>query len=126
MRNAILRVLARREEIVEELLAIRSLERGALSEQYVARPGESGEPAGRLGPYYVLSHWREGRNQSRRVPRPEVNRVRRDLANYERFAQLCRELEELTCRLGQLEREEGAASDEAGKNGLKSRRRSGK
>lgn len=119
MNNAIAHVRARREQIAEELLAIRSLERGALSEQYVPRPGA----AGQRGPYYVLSRWHEGRNHSRRVKRSDVSRVRRDLANHERFVRLCRELEDLTCSLGRLEREQAAASDEAEKKGLMSRRR---
>jgi len=120
MVNAIAKLHARRKEIVQALLAIRSLERGALSEQYFTRPGLPGQPSVKRGPYYVISRWEEGRNRSRRIKREAVSQVRKDLENHERFMALCKELEELTRQLGVLERE-GAASQEAVKKGRKSR-----
>ena len=114
------KVQARREELVSELLGIRSLVRGALSEQFLKVPQKGqAEPALR-GPYYVLSRSKEGQTRSRRVKKGEVERVREDVRNYKRFETLCAELAELTERLGELERE-AAASEEAVKKGLKSR-----
>ena len=120
MDNAISKVLVRRQEVVQKLLELRCLERGALSEQYVTRSGPPGQPAVKRGPYFVLSRWEDGRNRSRRVKREEVAQVRQDLANYESFMALCHELEDLTRQLGVLERK-AAASEEAIKKGLKSR-----
>jgi len=120
MKNTLREVQARREQIVQELLAIRSLECGALSEQYYTRRGAPGKAPQRQGPYYVLSRWEDGRNRSRRVKRKEVDRVRQDLAHHEQFMALCHELEELTRQLGALERE-AATEKEAVKKGLKSR-----
>ena len=120
MRNAVSKLQARREEVVQELLAIRSLEAGALSEQYYTRPGPPGKPQVKQGPYYVLSRWVAGRNRSRRVKGGEVAQVRRDLANHERFTALCYELEELTRQLG-VQQREADASEEALKKGRKSR-----
>lgn len=99
MDNAISKMQLRRKEVVRELLGIRSLERGALSEQYFTRSGPPGQPPAKRGPYFVLSRWEDGRNRSRRVKRKEVAQVRQDLVNYERFMTLCHELEDLTRQL---------------------------
>jgi hypothetical protein len=119
------RVEIRREQIASQMLQIRSVVRGALTEQFlrVEHKGEK-EPVVR-GPYYVLSRSHKGKTQSRRVAREEAGRVRHQVDNYKRLEALFGELTELTERLGELERE--AATDEALKKGLKSRsRRAGK
>lgn len=113
---------ARRLELVNELLGIRSLVRGALSEQFLRVPQKGqAEPALR-GPYFVLSRSVRGRTKSERVKQKEVARVREDVENHKRFAALCDELAEVTERLGALERQ-ASASEEALKKGLKSRSR---
>lgn len=110
----------RRNALLEEMAAIRSLERATLSKQMlrVKHKGKK-EPVLR-GPYYVLARWENGKTQSRRVRAEELERLQRDVANHERFMALCEEFMELTQRLGELERE-GDAEREALKKGLKSR-----
>jgi len=110
----------RREELVEGMLAIGSMCRGTISEQFVKVHHKGKKEPVERGPYYVLSCWKEGRNQSRRIPPDELERTRADLANHERFLGLCREFEEVTEQLGQLTRE-GSGAAERLKKGLKSR-----
>jgi hypothetical protein len=96
---------ARRIEIVKEMLAMRSMCRGALSEQYLKGRRADGAEV-EHGPYYVLSHWVQGKNQSRRVRAGDVEEVKRDLAHYEQFSRWCEEFARLTEELGRLEREQ--------------------
>jgi len=110
----------RRKELVAQLLEMRSLVRGALSEQYLKVPQKDQEEPALRGPYYVLSRSVKGRTRSSRVKQKEAERVRQDVSNYKRFEAVCAELAALTEQLGDLERE-ASASKEALKKGLKSR-----
>ena len=88
------------------------MERGKLTEEYRTRPAASGVDAVRLGPYYKLQAWENGRNVSRRVPVAEVPVLREDLANFERFNELTGTLaEEIISRT--RSRRGSEASDEA-------------
>lgn len=109
----------RRQAVAQELLAIRSMRKGNINEQYVR--GRRGGKAVTRGPYPVLC-WREGKKvvSERLRTAQQLEQARQDIANHKRFKELCKEFEELTQRLGQLEREE-AAGREALKKGLKSR-----
>ena len=78
---------------------------------------------GLRGPYYVLSRREHGRTVSVRVSGGQLQEVRADISRFEEFKDLCEEFARLTERLGEMEREQ-AASAEAEKKGLKSRRRS--
>ncbi len=99
------RVRERRQRIVQEMLALDSLKRGTLNEQFLRVPQKGqAEPALR-GPYYVLSRKEGGKTVSERVAPAQVERVRQDIARYARFTALCREFAELTETLGELERE---------------------
>lgn len=117
--NAIAKLERRREEILGEMGAIRSLERATLSGQMLRVPQKGKKEPARRGPYYVLARWEKGKTRSRRVRGEELARVQRDVANRKRFEALCEEFMELTQRLGELERE-GSAEVEAQKKGLKS------
>ena len=55
---------AQRDSVLEQLRAIRSLERGSISEQYL-KGSARGKPVVR-GPYYVVSRHEGGRTVSRR------------------------------------------------------------
>jgi hypothetical protein len=113
--DTISRIELRRQDILEEVRAMRSMERATLNEQMlpVKHKGEE-EPVLR-GPYYVLVRWEDGKSRSRRVPADEVEQVRLDVANHQRFRDLCREYAELTEDLGRLEREAGAAEQDVKK-----------
>jgi hypothetical protein len=102
---------AKRKRTVEKMLAIRSLRRGTLNEQYVDRTRD-GKPSGEVrGPYYVLSRRERGKTVSIRVSKEEVEQVRADLDRYDVFVSLCEEFIETTERLAQAQREQGAAAE---------------
>lgn len=103
------KIEVRREQVLQEMRSIRCLCRGSLTEQYLDARSSGGEPV-KHGPYFVLSWREEGHTKSRRVSREEVSVVQSDLLERQRFLTLCREFEELTERMGQLER--GALSPE--------------
>jgi len=110
----------RRKQILLEMASIRSLERASLKEQMMPVQHKGKEEPVLRGPYYVLARWENGKTRSRRVSRDELERVRQDVANHQQFQSLSREFEELTERLGQLERQ-ASVSEETLKKGLKSR-----
>lgn len=118
--NAIAQLEQRRAEILGEMAGIRSLERATLSEQMMRVPQKGRKEGVLRGPYYVLARWQGGKTRSRRVGREELERVRRDVANRERFLALSEEFMDLTQRLGEVERK-ADAEQEALKKGLKSR-----
>jgi hypothetical protein len=82
----------RRQSLLDELAELISLERGTLGEEYRERPDPKGQGTVRLGPYYKHQCWEKGRNLSRRVPAAEVDQLRQDLHNAQRFDQLTSEL----------------------------------
>jgi hypothetical protein len=90
--NAKLR--ARRRALLAQMERLRPLVRGTLTEQYFTRR-RAGRTV-RLGPYYKLQLWCEGRNQTRYVPADEVPRLREAIANYHRFQSLCQEFVKLS------------------------------
>lgn len=102
--DSVEKVETRRDAILEEIRSIRSMRRGNITEQFldVLHKGKK-EPVKR-GPYYVFARWEKGKTKSRRLTsKAEVERARRDIESHARFVQLCRELEELTEKLGELE-----------------------
>lgn len=104
---------ARRNAILEQMRSIRSMRRGSISEQFLnVRHRGVREPVSR-GPYYVLSRREGKRTSSRRLTSPvEIERARKDIEEHTRFVGLCREFEELTEQLGEIERESPALERE--------------
>lgn len=101
----------RRNEILHEIAQIRSMELGTLNEQMLPSRRKDQEEPVMLGPYFVLARWQNGKTQSRRVSGEELGQVKEDVENHKRFLALCKEYEELTERLGHLEREAGDAGE---------------
>ena len=96
---------ARRQSIVDELVSMRSLHPGNINEQFV-----KGQRDGKVvtrGPYPVLC-WRVGKKvcSLRLRSDQEIQDARQDTENFRRFKELCKELEDLTLELGQLERDQ--------------------
>jgi len=117
--KSIHQIEARRDAILEEIRSIRSMKRGSISKQYlkVRRKGRS-EPALR-GPYYVFSRREQDKTLSHRLTsQTERQQTQQDIDRYERFVTLCKQFEELTERLGQIERQQSDFEQE------KKRRRS--
>lgn len=109
---------ARRNAILEEMRSIRSMRRGTINEQYFKVSVKGTEKTKLQGPYYVVSRREGERTVSQRLRSSELEQVQRDVAAHKRFLLLCREFEQLTTRLAELEREESPGQPE------KKRRRS--
>ncbi len=118
--NSIRAIERRRETVLKEMGALRSLRVASLSEQMLPVKHKGKKDPVMRGPYFVLSRRQEGRTCSRRVRTDELEQVKKDVANHRRFVALCEEFEELTERLGELERAQQADMEEL-KKGLKSR-----
>lgn len=96
----------RRQRIVDEMMAIESMRRGTLNEQFLRVPHKGKKEPVLRGPYFVLSRKLEGRTVSERVAPEHIERVRKEIERYERFMALCREFVELTEALGSCEQDE--------------------
>lgn len=101
----------RRRAVLEQMLTIRSMQRGTVSQQYLKVP-HKGQAAALCGPYYVLTRKQAGKTVSRRVPAGQVEQARSDVAAHRRFVDLCQQFERLTEQLGQLERAGGGQGQE--------------
>lgn len=89
---------------------MRSLHPGNINEQFVK--GQRGGKAVMRGPYPVLC-WRVGKKvfSQRLRSEQEIREAQRDTGNFRRFKELCKQLEDLTHELGQLEREQHTETD---------------
>ena len=111
--NQLKTIEARREEILREMRGIRAMERGTITEQFLKVPHQGQKEPVLRGPYYVISRRGEKKTEGRRLTSAEaLARARGDVEAHQRFSELCREYEELTERLGQLERQSAEAGAE--------------
>ena len=103
--DTIEQIETRRDAVLEEIRSIRSLKRGSITQQYLDVPHQGKKKPVRRGPYYVFSRRENDRTVSHRLRTPEeVEQTRQDIARFERFKALCLQLEQLTERLGDLQR----------------------
>ncbi len=69
-------VLARREAITKEMLSIRSMRRGTISEQHLKVTHSGKKEPVECGPYYVLSQrWSTVQRWTRKKKRPSYHRA---------------------------------------------------
>jgi hypothetical protein len=111
--NTIDQLENQREAVVRELLAIRSLRKGNVNEQWfpVMRDGKKTQEM--RGPYYLHSYKEADKTVSERLKNAQaVEQARCDADNYRRFKALCNQLEELTRQLGELERHAQAEGEQ--------------
>jgi len=93
----------KREQVLEQMRAIRSMRRGSVTEQYLkVRHKGKRKPVVR-GPYWVYT-WKEGgKTVGQRLSREEAEQVKKDVEAHRKFVALCKEFETLTMRLGDVE-----------------------
>ena len=100
----------RRDAVLAEMKSIRSMKRGTINEQFLPVFHKRLKEPVRRGPYYVFSRYdaERGMTTSQRLTTPEqVEQARRDVAAHRWFVSLCQSFEQLTERLGELERSSG-------------------
>ena len=111
---------ARRNALLEEMRLIRSMRRGTINEQHFKSRLKGRRGMVFQGPYYVLSRREGEKTVSKRLKSPaELERARKEVAEYKRFMGLCQQFERLTAHLGELER--GPEDLEQEKKGFRSR-----
>ena len=101
----------KRERVLEQMRALRSMRRGSVTEQYLkVRHKGKRKPVVR-GPYWVYT-WKEGgKTVGQRLSREEAAQIEKDVEAHKKFVALCKEFETLTMRLGDVE-VEGALTPE--------------
>lgn len=80
----------KRDGILEEIRKIKRLRQGTISEQFY------GTGKKRQGPYYVLQGYTDGKHWSKRVRKNQIDQVRQDVAEEDRFKALCHDFAEVT------------------------------
>ena len=104
---------SRRNAILEEIRSIRSMKRGTINEQYFKGYLKGKKGAVKRGPYYVLSRREGAKTVSQRLVSPqELQGAQQDVASYRRFVLLWREFEQLTEKMGELERQASDLTEE--------------
>ena len=98
----------RKFELLDEIAQIGSMRRGQLSEQFYEKANAKGERV-RTGPYYVWQAWVKGKKRSIRIPKNEVDAVRRELDAHKRYKLLCEELADVMEQLSMQPQEEEEA-----------------
>jgi hypothetical protein len=111
--NTVQELEARRNAIIEQMRSIRSMRRGTINGQHFKTRLKGRKGVVLQGPYYVLSRREGEKTVSKRLSSPiELERARKDVAEYKKFLGLCQEFERLTARLGELERAEQGLEQE--------------
>jgi uncharacterized coiled-coil DUF342 family protein len=121
--DLIQRLEERRDAILEQIRSIRSIRRGTINKQFLKVRHQGRDKPISRGPYYVLSRREGGKTVSQRLTSPEeLKQAQKDVEGHKRFVALCKQFEELTERLGQIQRE----SDELRQEKKRPRSRSSK
>jgi len=104
--DTILEIEARRDRVLEQMRAMRSMRRGSVNEQYFKKKLKDKVQTVTQGPYYVFSRSEGGKTKSYRLRKGrELEQAQKDVAAHKKYSGLCREFEQLTQRLGELERQ---------------------
>ena len=88
-------ILNRRDEILDEMRAIRQLIAGKLSSQFIKKAKADGSFS-ILGPYFIYQRWKDGKNRPERINKEELPAIQAAVAGFEKFKQLTAEFAEIT------------------------------
>ncbi len=83
-------VQRKREQIIDEIKQIERLRQGTISEQYY------GTGDNKKGPYYVLQGYTEGKHWSKRIPKDQINQVRKDIKTGVHLKELYQDFADIT------------------------------
>lgn len=100
--ESVRQIQQRLRQLAQAMTDLGPMKRGALNEQFFERTPKGKEAPVVQGPYYVLSRKVKGKTVSERVAKGEVERVRKEMQQYERFIELSREFVDCSERLGTL------------------------
>jgi len=84
-------LLEKKNELLDQIAQLGTLRRGQISEQYYKRTNAKGEMV-RTGPYYVWQAWVKGKKRSSRIPKDDVQTVRKEMEAHKQYKELCEEL----------------------------------
>jgi hypothetical protein len=88
--------MSKRTKLLKQMTQIVEMRRGSLVRQTVPRQKEGVPIQERRGPYPLFSYKRQGKTVSRRIhSREEMRRLERQVKNFHRFQELCRQLIEV-------------------------------
>jgi len=93
--------------------SMRSMEKGGVYEQHLKVRVKGRKAPVLRGPYFLVCRKENGKTKSRRLTtQAEVERVRKDVATYQRYVRLCEEFVDVTHKLGIAERQDPETSRE--------------
>ncbi len=93
--------IQKRAAVLQEMQTIDRLRRGSLSKQFFS--SARGQPPTKLGPYYVLQGFFQGKKFSERIPAAHASQVQQQVDNYRRFQALADQYVTLTDQITRLE-----------------------
>lgn len=96
-------LMKKRNEIFNEISSIKTMKRGTINEQYLKVPQKGSEPILR-GPYYVLSKSLGGKTKSQRIKNKDLETVKTDVREYNRFIKLTDEFIDITEQITDITR----------------------
>ena len=93
----------KRERVLEQMRAIRSMRPGSVTEQYLKVTHKGKRKPVMRGPYWVYTRKEAGKTVGQRLSREDAEQVKKDIEAHRKFVALCKEFETLTMRLGDVE-----------------------
>lgn len=115
-------LLERRNGIIEEMQAIRSMRKGSVNEQYLKVCCKGKKEPSLCGPYWVYTRKEKGKTISQRLAREEAEKIRKDVEAFHRFQELCRVYADVSEELSVLEDGKSSVGQEKKRRKLRSKK----